>query len=64
MQMGIPPINHHCPIVIKGGNFVDIVKRYGVYVMGGYDLTEDQKRIKNDGLSYEKTFSSMVPVLG
>ncbi|MBR4316346.1 MAG: hypothetical protein IKP65_05220 [Alphaproteobacteria bacterium] len=56
---GIPPFNHHCPIVFNGGVFLkDLVKRYGIYMLGAYDLTEEQKKQKNDGLPYYKTFTS------
>lgn len=56
---GIPPFNHHCPIVFNGGVFLkDLIKRYGIYMMGAYDLTEEQKKQKNDGLPYYKTFAS------
>lgn len=59
-DQGIPPLNHKCPISVHGGTYTDIVNRYGIYVMGPYDLTGEQKSISNDGIDYMKTFSSEV----
>jgi hypothetical protein len=63
MQQKINPFNHKTPINFNVGIFDEILNRYGTYVMGGYDLTNEQKRLTNNGLSYEKTFSSSVMVL-
>lgn len=63
-QQGIPPLNHHAPFGVAGGTYGELAKRYGIYVMGGYDLTDDQKRQSNDGAKYEEDFSSCVSYMG
>ena len=63
---GRNPFNHKMPISFKGLTFDQverIINRYGVYVMGGYDLTEEQKYLietNNQNKNYLKTFSSAV----
>jgi hypothetical protein len=44
MQQGIPPLNHHCPIIFESGVSAS-ESLYGLYVMGGYDLTHNQKKL-------------------
>lgn len=54
---GQSPFSHVCPINFGGGICKDIfVKRYGLYVMGAYDLTEQQKRLPDDLTPYEQEF--------
>lgn len=54
---GQSPFNHVCPINFGGGICKDIfVKRYGLYVMGAYDLTEQQKKLSNNLMPYEQEF--------
>ena len=54
---GQSPFSHVCPINFGGGICKDIfVNRYGLYVMGAYDLTEQQKRLSNDLMPYEQEF--------
>ena len=52
------PLTHVCPINFNSGIFKSImVDRYGIYVLGGYDLTDQQKSIQDDGLPYTKEFT-------
>lgn len=54
---GQSPFSHVCPINFGGGIYNDIfVNRYGLYVMGAYDLTEQQKMLSDDSMPYEQEF--------
>lgn len=53
---GESPINHVAPINFHAGIFNEYIDRYGIYVLGGYDLSEDQKSLQNDDIRYTKEF--------
>lgn len=53
---GESPLNHVAPINFHSGIFNEYIDRYGIYVLGGYDLTDDQKLLQNDNLRYTKEF--------
>lgn len=53
---GESPLNHVAPINFHAGIFDKYIDRYGIYVLGGYDLTDDQKLLQNDNVRYTKEF--------
>lgn len=54
---GTSPFNHICPINFGGGVYKELfIKRYGLYVMGSYDLTDQQKSLPDDSMPYEQTY--------
>ena len=61
MQQGIPPLNHHCPIALVGGMYIDLTKYYGRYVMGAYRLAREQRALGrpsvDDKATYEREFA-------
>ena len=55
---GESPLNHECQINFKGGIYTVLIKnRYGTYVLGAYDLTEQQKMLPNDKDTYTEEFT-------
>lgn len=55
---GESPLTHVCPINVNFGTFTDETRRrYGMYVLGAYDLTDQQKRLQDDGMPYAQDFT-------